>query len=303
MRISDTLVEMSRPVIQMLPVLAVLLILSASCGSGAANIYALGEVQRSVKIIAHRGAPTFAPENTLPAIKKAVEIGVHMIEIDLHQTKDNHIVVIHDENVRKTTDGRGYVRDMTLDEIKQLDAGRWFSEEYAGTRVPTLEEVFTVMDDTTKLLLEIKKGSPYYPGMEQRVIDLVYKHNFQDRVLMKSFDDGPLEYFRRYAPEIPAGKSFAYRIPFLRLIIERGLNTGSVFNYDADFLHSHRIATSRRFVPKANENGFGVYVWDVHTEKRMRKYIGMGVDAIETDYPHVLRRIIINAESAEDAKI
>ncbi len=245
-----------------------------------------------VKIIAHRGAPTFAPENTLPAIRKAIEIGVHIIEIDLHQTKDNQIVVLHNENVRKTTDGRGYVRDMTLEEIKQLDAGSWFSEEFAGTTVPTLEEVFSIMDDTTKLLLEIKKGSPYYPAIEQRVIDLVYEHNFHDRVLMKSFEDGAVEYFRKHAPGIPAGKSFAFRIPFLRLIIERGLNTGSVFDYDVHFLHSHRFATSRRFVRKAHEEGFEVFVWDVHTPKKMRHYIEMGVDAIETDCPQVLRDIL-----------
>ncbi len=245
-----------------------------------------------VKIIAHRGAPTLAPENTLPAIRKAVGIGVHMIEIYLHQTKDNQIVVLHDENVRKTTNGRGYVRDMTLEEIRQLDAGSWFSEEFAGTGVPTLEEVFSVMDDTTKLLLEIKKESPYYPGIEQRVIDLVYGHNFQDRVLMKSFEDGAVEYFRKHAPDIPAGKSFAFRIPFLRLIIERGLNTGSVFEYDVNFLHSHRFATSRRFVRKAHEEGFKVFVWDVHTPEKMRHYIEMGVDAIETDYPQVLRDIL-----------
>jgi glycerophosphoryl diester phosphodiesterase len=270
----------------------ILLSVILSCGHNGAYHFTENHNAAGVRIIAHRGAPTFAPENTLPAIQKAVEIGVHMIEIDLHQTKDGHIVVLHDENVRKTTDGRGYVRDMSLEEIKQLDAGSWFSEEFAGIRVPTLEEVFSVMDDTTKLLLEIKKGSPYYHDIEQRVIDLVYEYNFQDRVLMKSFDDGPVEYFREHAPDIPAGKSFAYRIPFLRLIIERGLNTGSVFDYDTHFLHSHRFATSRRFVRRAHEEGFKVYVWDVHTAKKMRHYIDMGVDAIETDYPHVLKELL-----------
>lgn len=272
--------------------ISVVFLLVMSCGHGSAPIHKNDRENSHVRIIAHRGAPTFAPENTLPAIQKAMEIGVHMIEIDLHQTKDNHIVILHDENVRKTTDGRGYVRDMTLAEIKELDAGSWFSDEFSGTRVPTLEEVFAIMDDTTRLLLEIKKGSPYYPDMEQRVIDLVYKYDFQDRVLMKSFDDGPVEYFRTHASEIPAGKSFAYRIPFLRLIIERGINTGSVFEYDVHFLHSHRFATSRRFVRRAHEEGYDVYVWDVHTEKKMRHYIGMGVNAIETDYPHILREIL-----------
>jgi glycerophosphoryl diester phosphodiesterase len=273
-------------------VITALFLITPSCGHTGDVSLAERETRGEVQIIAHRGAPTFAPENTLPAIRKAVEIGVHMIEIDIHQTLDGHIVLIHDEDVRKTTDGRGHVREKTLEEIKQLDAGSWFSDEFSGTPVPTLEEVFSVMDDTTRLLIEIKKGSPYYPDIERRVIELVDAHHFRDRVLVKSFEDGVIEFFRKHAPEIPVGKSFAYRIPFLRLIIERGLNTGSVFNYEVDFLHSHRYTTSRGFVEKAHEKGYEIFVWDVHTPERMRKYIDMGVDAIETDYPHVLRDIL-----------
>jgi glycerophosphoryl diester phosphodiesterase len=272
---------------------AVLLTSVSSCGNRSVGGARIGDYPApAIRNIAHRGAPTYAPENTLPAVEKAIAIGVDLIEIDLHQTKDGRIVVIHDEKVRKTTDGRGYVRDMTLEEIKLLDAGSWFSDSFAGTPVPTLEEVFSVMDDTTKLLLEIKKGSPYYPGIEQRVIDLVCAYGFQGRVEVKSFEDGVVEYFRNHAPEIRVGKSFAYRIPFLRLIVERGINTGSIFEYDVDFLHAHRFAATRGFVRKAQERGFDVYVWDVHTPKRMQKFIGMGVDAIETDYPHLLRDVL-----------
>lgn len=226
---------------------------------------------KSVAIIAHRAPPTFAPENTLLAMQKAKEIGVHMIEIDLHQTKDKRIVVLPGETVHKTTDGRGRVRDMTLEQIRRLDAGSWFSGDFTGTLIATLEEVFEIMDDTTELLLEIKKGSPYYPDIEQHLIDLIYEYNFQDRVPVKSFGDGVLRYFREHAPEIPIGKSFAYRIPLFRIIIERGIKFGSVCNYDVDFLHSHRLATTHRFVRKAREKGFQVYVWDVHSERGMKK--------------------------------
>ena len=292
MRFSIDFLKRVADYIRPILVITALFLIATSCGHTGDAYRAEPEARRQVQIIAHRGAPTFAPENTLPAIRKAVEIGVHMIEIDVHQTLDGHIVLIHDENIRKTTDGRGQVREMTLEEIKQLDAGSWFSDEFSGIPVPTLEEVFSVMDDTTKLLIEIKKGSPYYPGIEQRVIDIVDENNFRDRVLVKSFEDGVVEYFREHAPDIPAGKSFAYRIPFLRLIIERGLNTGSVFEYDAHFLHSHRYTTSRSFVEKAHEKGYEIFVWDVHTPERMRKYIDMGVDAIETDYPQVLRDIL-----------
>jgi glycerophosphoryl diester phosphodiesterase len=245
-----------------------------------------------VKIIAHRGAPKMAPENTLPAIRKALEIGVDMIEIDIHQTEDLHLVVIHDEKVDNTTDGQGYIRDMTLEEIKTLDAGNWFDVEFAQTRIPTLEEVIHIMDDTTRLLLEIKKGSPYYPGIEARVLEIVDAFGFRDRILIKSFEKHVVEYFRTHAPDIPAGKSFAYNIPFLGLIVDRGLRTGSVYSYDADFLHPHRLTASQRLIRKGKEHGFKVFVWDVHTENRMRKFIERGVDAIETDYPDILKKIL-----------
>jgi glycerophosphoryl diester phosphodiesterase len=245
-----------------------------------------------IKIIAHRGAPKIAPENTLPAIKAALEIGVDMIEIDVHQTKDHYLVVIHNEKVDKTTNGRGYVREMTLDEIKSLDAGSWFDTGFAGTTVPTLQEVFEIMDDTTRLLIEIKKGSPFYPDIEARVLEAVEAHDFRDRVLIKSFERHVVEYFHNHAPDIPAGKSFAYHIPFLGLIIDRGLRCGSVYSYKADFLHPHRLTASQRHIGKAREAGYKVFVWDVHTEERMRKFIERGVHAIETDYPDVLKRIL-----------
>lgn len=245
-----------------------------------------------VRIIAHRGDPIAAPENTLPAIEAALTVGVEMIEIDVHQTRDLHIVLIHDEKVDKTTNGSGRVRDMTLDEIKRLDAGGWFDESFANTPVPTLEEVFRIMDNTTQLLIEIKKGSPYYPDIEARVLDLIYAFNFQDRVQVKSFETGVVEYFRKHAPDIPAGKSIAYRIPILGIIVDRGIRFGSVYNYDAAFLHAHRYTATEGFIRRAKRKGFDVYVWDVQTEKHMRKFISYGVDAIETDYPGMLRRIL-----------
>lgn len=245
-----------------------------------------------VQIIAHRGAPTFAPENTLPAIRKALEIGVDMIEIDVHQTKDGVLVLMHDEKVDKTTDGSGNIKDMTFDDIRSLDAGFWFDPVFAGTKVPALEEVFRVMDDTTKLLIEIKKGSPYYPGIEDRVLRIITMYAFEERVEIKSFARSVVEYIRERAPNIPIGKSFAFRIPLFRIIIDRGFRWGSVYNYEVDFLHSHWLTTTQALVRRARDEGFGLYAWDVNTEGRMRRLVTMGVDAIETDYPHVLKEIL-----------
>jgi glycerophosphoryl diester phosphodiesterase len=245
-----------------------------------------------VRIIAHRGAPTFAPENTLPAIRKALEIGVDMIEIDVHQTKDGVLVIMHDEKVNKTTDGSGYIKDMTFDDIRALDAGSWFDPVFTGTKVPALEEVFRIMDETTKLLIEIKKGSPYYPSIEERVLQSIAMHEFEERVEIKSFERRVVEYIREHAADIPIGKSFVFRIPLFRIIVDRGVRWGSVYEYEVDFLHSHWLTTTQALVRRARDEGFGLYAWDVNTEGRMRRLINMGVDAIETDYPHVLKEIL-----------
>lgn len=245
-----------------------------------------------VRIIAHRGAPTFAPENTLPAIRKALEIGVDMIEIDVHQTKDGVLVIMHDEKVNKTTDGSGYIKDMTFDEIRSLDAGSWFDPVFTGTKVPALDEVFEIMDETTKLLIEIKRGSPYYPGIEDRILGTISMYEFEERVEIKSFERPVVEHIRGRAPHIPIGKSVVFRIPFFRIIIDRGVRWGSVYTYEVDFLHSHWLTTTQALVRRARDEGFGLYAWDVNTEGRMRRLINMGVDAIETDYPHVLKEIL-----------
>lgn len=276
------------------PFLLFLLLLSLSTGCYylSASHFSDPQTVQRVQIIAHRGAPTFAPENTLPAIRKALEIGVDMIEIDVHQTKDYVLVVIHDESVDKTTQGNGYVKDMTLEEIRALDAGAWFDPSFIGTKVPTLEEVFRIMDDRTKLLIEIKKGSPYYPGIEDQVLQVIAMHEFEERVEIKSFERSVVEYIRKRAPNIPIGKSVSFRMPLFWIIIDRGLRWGSVYDYEVDVLHTHWFTTTPGLVRRAHDQGFEVYAWDVNTEGKMRRLINMGVDAIETDYPHVLKEIL-----------
>lgn len=233
-----------------------------------------------------------APENTLASFKKAVELGAHILELDVHQTRDSQLVVIHDGTVERTTTGEGEVENFTAHELRQLDAGRWFAPEFAGERIPLLGEVFDTAPDSIVLLIEIKHGSATYPGIEERVIQLIREKKAVGRVILKSFDDDVLDSVRHIAPEIPRLKIIVLQIPLLGIIIERGLNAGDIFEYDVQYLQLHWFGISKNFVEKAHSKGYKVFAWDVHEEKRMREMIEKGVDGIETDYPELLKSII-----------
>jgi glycerophosphoryl diester phosphodiesterase len=248
--------------------------------------------KRFIHNIAHRGAPTVAPENTLTSFRKAVEFGATMIELDVHQTRDSHLVVLHDETVNRTTNGRGKVGNLTADEIRSLDAGSWFSPDFTGEKIPFLAEVFDAMPDSVMLLIEIKYGSRVYPGIEQRVVDLVRARSATHRVILKSFEDYVVEQYRAIAPEIPRLKIFVWQIPYIGVRIERGVGFGSVLTTPAEYLQVYRMGLGESFIRRAHERGFKVFVWGVHTEERMRTFIEMGVDGIETDYPDVLARLL-----------
>ncbi len=272
------------------PRFAILLIFSVvGCGGAHEDVFA--SEKGTVAIIAHRGLPTLAPENTLPAFRKAVELGVEHLEVDVQQTSDGHLVVFHDKSVARTTNGRGDIREYTLDELKQLDAGSWFSDAFRGEQVPTLREVVDVLDERTNLLLEIKYGSPYHDGIERRLIDFIKEHRLEDRVLIKSFDPDAIKRVRSLAPEIPVGISIVFRIPFLSLIIHRGVRFGNVLEEDVDFIHVHRIGMTEALVVRAHKRGISVIAWDVHDESTMRRFMAYGVDAIETDEAELLKEI------------
>jgi glycerophosphoryl diester phosphodiesterase len=232
-----------------------------------------------------------APENTLPAFRRAVELGVEMLEVDVQQTKDGQLVVLHDRTVDRTTDGTGDLRDFTLAELRALDAGSWFGDAFRGERVPTLAEVVSILDDKTSLLFEIKYGSPHHEGIEARLIEFIRQHRLERRVLIKSFDSAALGRVRALAPQIPLGASLILRIPFLRLIVHRGVRFGNLLAEDVDFLHVHRIGLTQTLVRDAHAAGLKVMVWDVHDEEGMREFIAMGVDAIETDESALLKQI------------
>ena len=154
----------------------------------------------ALMVIAHRGASSYAPENTLAAFDLALQMGVRHIELDVDFTSDGHIVVIHDDTVDRTTNGSGPVTSHTLAALRALDAGSWFGAQFAGERIPTFDEVLARYKGRVHLHTEIKGRSP---SLSQRTADVIRKHGMEGQVTITSFQTVRLEEMRAYAPELP----------------------------------------------------------------------------------------------------
>ena len=168
----------------------------------------MGQRQRPLKefcVVAHRGAMGHAPENTLAAFVKAMDMGAHMSELDIHQSRDGELIVIHDAQVSRTTDGAGAVSELTLADIKKFDAGTWFGPQYAGERVPTLQEVIDLVRGRMALNVEVKAGQEgLYPGIIDRLIDHVVKNGLEEGLVVSSFRQEYLLELRSKAPRVRA---------------------------------------------------------------------------------------------------
>ena len=147
-----------------------------------------------MKVYAHRGSSGTHPENTLAAFLDAAKLPIHGIEFDVHMTKDGELVIIHDEKIDRTSNGKGYVKDKTLAELRNYDFGSWFSPRFKGERIPTLEEVLDIYSDTSHLLnIELKSDVINYPGMTKKVLDIVSNLNLDQRIVISSLISMPFE--------------------------------------------------------------------------------------------------------------
>lgn len=242
-------------------------------------------------VIAHRGASGLAPENTLAAFQKALEFGVDRIEMDLRQTLDGEVVVLHDKTIVRTTNGWGSIQKLPLKKVQRYSAGSWFHHEFSAERIPTFREVLELVNGRATLLLEVKDGSPYHPGIEGRIIKLVNEYKANDWCIVQSFNDRILSNFRKL-PEFHADmqKLFEAFIPVAPFY------GGSKFTYKklrrynfASEVNINRRYVNPRVVRKVHEMGKKVNVWTVNEPEALSKFVKWGVDGIITDFPDRLR--------------
>jgi glycerophosphoryl diester phosphodiesterase len=234
-------------------------------------------------VLGHRGAKAYAPMNTIPAFELAADQGADGVELDVHLTKDGHPVIVHDFTVDSTTDGSGLVREMTLAEVKALDAGSWFGPEFAGLRVPTLGEVFEAVGQRLFINVEIKSETVETDGVEQVVADVIVAHGMRDRVIVSSFNPYALQRFRAIMPDVPIG--FLYQTGYQpvgdvdMLALMNSLNVG----YEA--LHPHQLMIDADYMAAARQSGHFVNTWTVNDPARAVELRDLGVNAIITDNP------------------
>ncbi|GAB4570549.1 MAG: glycerophosphodiester phosphodiesterase [Anaerolineae bacterium] len=237
---------------------------------------------------AHRGASHDAPENTLASFRLAAQQGADGIELDVTLSADGEVVVIHDDTVDKTTDGTGVVQELTLAELKAFDAGSYFGPEFAGERIPTLNEVFEAVGQQLLINVELKGLGWQQDGLERKVADLIARHRLEKRVLISSFNPIRLHRMRRVAPHLPLGFLHDWDTPVHLRWLARLLLTG--VRPEAD--HPHLSHVTRGYVAQARRRKQRVHVWVVNDPAEMRRMIEAGVDLIMTDRPDVLHAVL-----------
>lgn len=249
-----------------------------------------------IKVIAHRGGAKLAPENTLAAIKQAVDLGVDMIEIDVILSKDGEIIVIHDSKIDRTTNGSGVVKEMTLAEIKRYDAGSWFDAKFAGEKVPTLAEVFSAINGRSTLLIEIKDGDEAYPGLERKVVDAIHQHRANAWVIVQSFNEASVLRVKAMDSSLITYYLMSRNFPdfYKDRISETVGSPIADLPYDGLAVHHNQIDPEK--VSAIHRAGFKLLVWTVNAEEDMQKSLAAGVDGIITDRPDQLLQLLDNSK-------
>lgn len=254
--------------------------------------------EEGIVVLAHRGFRGKYPENTLLAFQKAAELGVDGLEMDIHSTKDGVIVVSHDATVDRTTNGTGLIKEMSLAELKRLDAGyRWTPDNGRthpfrgqGITIPTLEEIFNTFPNFW-INVDIKQTSP---PIVTPFVQMIRRFDMASNMMVGSFDTTTVRQFRREYPEVA---TVATASEARRLYILSKFRLGRFYQGQAkalqlpEFNGRNRVITPR-FVADAHRSGTAVHVWTVNETADMARFIEMGVDGLITDYPDRLLKLV-----------
>jgi glycerophosphoryl diester phosphodiesterase len=240
-------------------------------------------------IFAHRGASAHAPENTLTAFELALAQNADGIELDVKLSADGQVVVIHDPTVKRTTGSDGRVQDMSLVQLRSLDAGSFFSEKFRGEKIPTLEEVFETVGKRSFINVELTNYKTPRDQLVEKVCMLVEKFGLQNHVMFSSFFPSNLSKARVYLPDVPRGL-----LALNGLLGAWARSFGFAFgSYHA--LHPHLKDVTLQQVQRVHRLNRRIHVWTVNRAEDMRRLFHWGVDAIFTDDPQLA--VQVRAES------
>ncbi|MDQ0973686.1 glycerophosphoryl diester phosphodiesterase [Neobacillus niacini] len=236
---------------------------------------------RKVDNVAHRGATGYAPENTIAAFDKGVEMKADYIEIDVQRSKDGELVIIHDNTVDRTTDGTGYVKDLTFEQIRSLDAGSWKGEQFTGERIPTFDEILDRYHGKTGILIELKSPE-LYPGIEEEVARKLIERNLDkpqnEKIIIQSFNFESMKITNSLLPKVPIGVLTSNRAH----TTEQALQEFSTY---ADYFNPSYGIVSKELVDQVHALGMKIQSWTVRSQAAADFLLEMNVDGIITDYP------------------
>ena len=238
--------------------------------------------------IAHRGASGLglAPENTLAAFEKAIQLGVDVIEIDVHATRDGQIVVLHDATVDRTTDGTGFVAELSFEEVRRVDAGSWCAPEFTGERVPLLEEVLDLARHRALVLIEIKADF-----ITERILQVIETTVAAEHVVLQSFNPAIVERVKLLAPALPTALLIG-QLPTTPSRVRARRLVQQVLQVGANALASWHATLTPPFLEEMRKRGVAVWAWTVDEDIVMRDLAMMGVQGIITNYPDKLNTVL-----------
>lgn len=248
-----------------------------------------------MEVIGHRGASGLAPENTLAAFRLASDLGAQSVETDLQLTRDGRLVLMHDDKLRRTTNGRGVVTAKTFDELRRLDAGSWFPKRVVGKRrvprrfagkiIPSLEELFDLAHERhIGLYLEIK--APCAPGTEKAVVAAIHAAGALARSTVICFDLNVLRSVRNLDPDVALGYLFDKRRPDA---VSRAVGAG------AGTILPRANRVTAKLMAEAKRHNLKVITWTVNAPKQMKQLMALGVDGIMSDFPDCLAAVVRGA--------
>ena len=227
-----------------------------------------------IQTIGHRGAAALEPENTLCAIRKAIELGMDYVEFDIHRCKSGEIVLIHDDTVERITKGSGRVSEMTVQQLRKLDAGK-------GERIPTLQEAIDTCKGKIKMIIELKDR-----GLEKEVIDVLIKNGIPEAIIISFFHE-----FVKKAKEEAAGKKIKIKTGVI--LAGNPINVVEMARLaNADYVTANHFYMDKEMAKKVKEAGLGLNVWTCNTEYDIKKAIAWGADMIASDNPELLDKVL-----------
>jgi glycerophosphoryl diester phosphodiesterase len=237
------------------------------------------KVTGKISLVGHRGAPACAPENTLASFREGLAQGADVIELDVQRAADGHVVVFHDAQLDRTTDGYGPLVERTLAELKTLDAGSWFGPRFAGEPIPTLEEVLAWAKNRVSLFVELKHGAHADLALDAAVAEMILAHQMLDQVMAISFDHQALRRIKTHAPDLATAALYVVP-PADPVALAREIGATAVMPFWQ--------AVSAGDVEHCHDAGLAVHTWGSGAD--YPALIAAGVDAVNADHPAQVRR-------------